>query len=94
MKKLFIFSVGLVLGFFFEFLNLTEFYSIFLPKNYVNANSSLFLFVYPLLIIIVIVAFMIFIKNYPWMWLMIGFFSGFLLCIMGFMALLGLGGGV
>ena len=94
MKKLFIISIGLFFGFIFEILNLSEFYSIFFPLNYVNSNASLFLLVYPLLFIVSMITLLIFVKKYYWMWLMIGFFGGFLLCIMGFIILIGLGGGV
>ncbi len=94
MEKLFIISIGLIFGFIFELLNLSEFYSIFLPKNYVNANASLFLFIYPLLLIILGIVFTLFIKKYNWIWLMTGFLGGFLVGIMGFMVSLSLGGGV
>ncbi|OGZ63369.1 MAG: hypothetical protein A2639_01730 [Candidatus Staskawiczbacteria bacterium RIFCSPHIGHO2_01_FULL_34_27] len=94
MKKSFIIGIGLISGFIFELLNLSEFYSIFFPKNYVNANASLFLFIGPLLFIISSIIFTIFIKKYNWMWLMVGFFGGFSLCFMGFMMLLTLGGEV
>lgn len=94
MKKLFIISIGLISGFIFELLNLSEFYSIFLPKNYVNANAPLFLLIGPLSFIILSFIFTIFTKKYNWMWLIVGFFSGFLVCFIGFMILLSLGGGV
>jgi len=95
MKKVFIISIGLIFGFVFEILNLSEFYSIFFPQNYVNGNASLFLFVYPLIFIILIIAFTAFSRKYHhWMWPMLGFLVGFSLCLLGFMLLLGMGGGV